>query len=128
MGTVNYLLADMISRIKVSYINRRSCVTVLNSKFCLNVLNVLLQEGYINEYEIKNQRILISLKYANGSPIIKALDVITTPRKKVFINAWHLKNKYQQSFVLVSTTKGIITKEECIKKNLGGLILLRISY
>lgn len=127
MGTVNYLLADMISRIKVSYINRRSCVAVLNSKFCQRILNVLLQEGYINEYEIRKEKILVYLKYINGSPIIKGIDVVTTPRKKVFVNVWHLKNKYQQTFVLISTPKGIVTKEQCIKNNLGGLVLLRIN-
>jgi len=127
MGTVNYLLADMISRIKVSYINRRSCVSVLNSKFCQDILTVLLKEGYINEYEVRKEKILIYLKYINGSPIIKGIDVVTTPRKKVFVDVWHLKNKYQQSFVLVSTSKGIVTKEQCIKNNVGGLILLRIN-
>jgi len=49
----NDLVSDMLTRIRNATLARHSFVEVRYSKVNLSILKVLLAEGYINTYEIK---------------------------------------------------------------------------
>src|SRR3546814_13581927 len=54
----------------------------------MNVLEVLKKEGYIRGYELQeeaNKRNLrIELKYYEGEPVIRAIDRVSTPGRRVY--------------------------------------------
>jgi ribosomal protein S8 len=127
MATIPYLVSDMISRIRVGYITKMSFVKVLNSVFCCKILNILLREGYILSYEQSGYNCLVFLKYSDGNSAIKSITILSTPRRMQRVTFLELQQKSIQPFLILSTSYGLLTKDEAIKKRAGGLLLLSIT-
>jgi ribosomal protein S8 len=128
MGTVDFLLGDMVARIKVGYITRKSFVLVLSSNFCRLVLGKLIKNGYLYGYEQHNSKyIKVFLKYVNGSPFFREIIVISSPRNVTFVKFRELMDIWRGSFILLSTSIGLLTRDEALLKGIGGIILLRIE-
>ena len=68
------------------------------------------------------------MKYIDGNPIITQLDPVSTPSRKIYINArdlWKLHNGV--NVLILSTTQGFLTDKECKKRHLGGEIFCKIK-
>lgn len=125
------LLSNMLSIVKVGCNARHLQVTVQNSKLCINVLSVLYKLGYIRGFIIKDKKnIIILLKYINNKPVIRNIAVISTPGRRTYIKHKKLEKfleKKDSGFLLLSTSKGILTDEESNIFKIGGEALLKIS-
>jgi small subunit ribosomal protein S8 len=124
------LLSNMLSIVKVGCNARHLQVTVQNSKLCINVLSVLYKLGYIRGFIVKKKNIIILLKYINNKPVIRNIAVISTPGRRTYIKHKKLEKflkKKDSGFLLLSTSKGILTDEESNIFKIGGEALLKIS-
>jgi small subunit ribosomal protein S8 len=125
------LLSNMLSIVKVGCNARHLQVTVQNSKLCINVLSVLYKLGYIRGFIVKDKKnIIILLKYINNKPVIRNIAVISTPGRRTYIKHKKLEKflkKKDSGFLLLSTSKGILTDEESNIFKIGGEALLKIS-
>lgn len=125
------LLSNMLSIIKVGCNARHLQVTVQNSKLCINVLKVLYKLGYIRGFIVKDKKnIIILLKYINNKPVIRSIAVISTPGRRTYIKHRKLEKflaKRDSGFLLLSTSKGILTDEESNMFKIGGEALLKVS-
>jgi len=125
------LLSNMLSIVKVGCNARHLQVTVQNSKLCINVLSVLYKLGYIRGFIIKDKKnVIILLKYINNKPVIRNIAVISTPGRRTYIKHKKLEKflqKKDSGFLLLSTSKGILTDEESNMFKIGGEALLKIS-
>lgn len=125
------LLSNMLSIVKVGCNARHLQVTVQNSKLCINVLSVLYKLGYIRGFIVKDKKnIIILLKYINNKPVIRNIAVISTPGRHTYIKHKKLEKflkKKDSGFLLLSTSKGILTDEESNIFKIGGEALLKIS-
>lgn len=121
----------MISTIKVACNARILQVDIQNSKVCINVLKILYQLGYIRGFVIKNKKIItVLLKYINNKPVIRNINVISTPGRRIFFGYRTLQSelkKKDSGFFIISSSKGVITDEESLMLNVGGEVLLKIS-
>jgi small subunit ribosomal protein S8 len=121
----------MLSIVKVGCNARHLQVTVQNSKLCINVLSVLYKLGYIRGFIVKDKKnIIILLKYINNKPVIRNIAVISTPGRRTYIKHKKLEKflkKKDSGFLLLSTSKGILTDEESNIFKIGGEALLKIS-
>lgn len=119
-------LASMLNHIVNSKrVRKRSCGFRPSSKLLLKVLEIMKKEGYIKELkQVKDSRggsLEIELGKLNFCKAIK-------PRFNVKKEGF---DKYVRRFlpsrnlgiIIVSTTKGLMTHEEAIEKNLGGRLL-----
>lgn len=125
------LLSNMLSIVKVGCNARHLQVTVQNSKLCINVLSVLYKLGYIRGFIVKDKKnIIVLLKYINNKPVIRNIAVISTPGRRTYIKHKKLEKflkKKDSGFLLLSTSKGILTDEESNLFKIGGEALLKIS-
>jgi small subunit ribosomal protein S8 len=125
------LLSNMLSIVKVGCNARHLQVTVQNSKLCINVLSVLYKLGYIRGFIVKDKKnVIILLKYINNKPVIRNIAVISTPGRRTYIKHKKLEKflqKKDSGFLLLSTSKGILTDEESNMFKIGGEALLKIS-
>lgn len=125
------LLSNMLSIVKVGCNARHLQVTVQNSKLCINVLSVLYKLGYIRGFIVKDKKnIIVLLKYINNKPAIRNIAVISTPGRRTYIKHKKLEEflkKKDSGFLLLSTSKGILTDEESNLFRIGGEALLKIS-
>lgn len=121
----------MISIIKVGYNAKHLSVVIQNSKLCINILSILYKLGYIRGYVIKDKKkVIILLKYINNKPVVRNINVISTPGRRKYIDYKTLQSelkKKDHGFFILSTSKGILTDEESIMFNIGGEVLLKIS-
>lgn len=125
------LVSNMISIIKVGSIAKHLVVTVRNSKLCINILNVLYRLGYIRGFSIENKKcVKVFLKYIDNKPIIRNIDVISTPGRRTYTGCGDLRldlKKKGSGFYIISTDKGLLTDEESVIFSRGGEVLLKIS-
>lgn len=130
------LIADMLIRIKNTYLNKQSSVIIKYTKINLQIIKILLKKNYINNFEIyiKNSSykiIKIYLKYKGWwikKPYLTKFLQISKPGRKIYFKYKNFKNKinildYNLGIAIISTSSGILTHKEAIKLKIGGEIL-----
>ena len=126
---VNDPISDMLTRIRNGLTVRKPFVLVPSSKTKVSIAQSLLEEGYIQGYEVTNERpqanIRIWLKYDdNRRPLLAGLERVSKPGRRVY------KGKRNLPWVLsglgiaiISTPKGIMTGREARRQGVGGEVL-----
>ena len=125
------LVSNMVSIVKVGCNARHLEVVVQNSKLCLAILTTLYRLGYIRGFVIKNKKnIIILLKYINNKPVIRNIAVVSTPGRRIYLKYKKLSNflqKKDSGFLILSTSKGVLTDEESSMFSIGGEALVKVS-
>jgi len=123
-------IADMLTRIRNANTAKHDTVDVPSSKMKESIAKILLDEGYIKNYEIIEdgnfKTIRIELKYGKdkNEKIITGLKRISKPGLRVYANAEDLpKVLGGLGIAIVSTNKGVVTDKEARKMNVGGEVL-----
>jgi len=125
-------IGDMITRIRNAQMRLLNNVEIPRSNFRAKILDVLKKEGYISDYKIssssKNKNSLsVNLKYNNGLPVIKEINRVSRPGRRVYASATSIpKIKNGLGLSIVSTSKGVMTDGEARIKKIGGEIICRI--
>lgn len=124
-------IADMLTRIRNANIAKHGSVVIPFSKIKESIANILRNEGYISEYEIKEEgahkNILITLKTVDGEQVIKGLKRISKPGRRVYSSVENLpKVLGGLGIAIVTTPKGVLTDKECRKQSVGGEVLCYI--
>ncbi len=130
--SVNDPLGDMLTRIRNAQMRGKSTVRTPASKLRAWVLDVLADEGYIRGYETGNDAnghptLEISLKYFDGTPVIRELKRVSTPGRRVYMGVKDLPSVRQGLGVsIVSTPKGVMSDANARTANVGGEVLCRV--
>ena len=125
-------IADFLTRIRNAQMRNMSTVKTPGSKLRTWVLDVLQNEGYIRGYEfIKNDigrdEIEVSLKYFDGSPVIKEIKRVSKPGRRIFSSADSLPRiNNGLGIAIISTPKGVMSDHQAKKNNVGGEILCEV--
>lgn len=124
-------LGDMLTRIRNGQQAGKNTIQCPASKLRMNVLEVLKKEGYIRGYELQedgNKRnISIELKYYEGEPVIKAIDRVSKPGRRVYSAIADLgKVRGGMGISILSTPRGVMSDNEARNANVGGEILCRV--
>jgi len=125
-------IGDMISRIRNAQIRLSSNVKIPASKFRAKILEVLKKEGFISDFKVlsdeKNKGTLaISLKYNNGVPVIKQINRVSKPGRRIYASASSIpKIQNGLGVAIVSTSKGIMSDNEARTQKVGGEIICRV--
>ncbi len=129
---MNDPLGDMLTRIRNAQMRGKSTVVTPASKLRAWVLDVLQTEGYIRGYEKTTGKdghpaIEISLKYFEGTPVIRELKRISKPGRRVYLGANDIPQVRQGLGVsIVSTSKGVMSDANARQHNVGGEVLCTV--
>ncbi len=125
-------LGDMLTRIRNGQrTNKASIMTPASTLRCA-VLDVLLREGYIRGYEKVEVRkgineIKVELKYFNNEPVIKEIERVSTPGRRVYSKVKDLPKVYNGLGIFVlSTPNGVLSDHEARGANVGGEVLCKV--
>jgi small subunit ribosomal protein S8 len=125
-------LGDMLTRIRNGQKARKSSVISPSSKLRANVLEVLKQEGYIRGYSSEKisegiEQLTIELKYYENQPVIRNLDRVSKPGRRVYAKIKDLKPVNNGlGTIILSTPKGILSDGKARELHVGGEILCNI--
>ncbi|MFA5230607.1 MAG: 30S ribosomal protein S8 [Candidatus Paceibacterota bacterium] len=128
--TISDPISDMLTRIKNAVRVQKERLTLPSSKIKIEILKILKQEGYIDDFMVstkdKKSSLDIVLKYSkNNLSYIRDIKRISKPSKRVYIQYPDINSK-TQSTVIISTSKGIMPAKLAKKQNLGGEVLFEI--
>lgn len=129
--STNYRLAEVLSLIKNGQQARLGVVRYPASKFIGNVLEVLTSEGYINGYkkveEGKKADFEIELKYHEGERVIREVNCISKPGRRVYCEISKLPKYYNGlGIAILSTSKGVMSDFDARQANVGGEVLCSV--
>jgi small subunit ribosomal protein S8 len=124
-------LGDMLTRIRNAQMRKMSKVATPASKLRRNVLDVLAAEGYIRGYAAVDaegrSEFEIELKYHDGEPVIRTIERISKPGRRVYASVKNLPRVANGLGVsILSTPQGVMADHEAREKNVGGEILCRV--
>ena len=124
-------LGDMLSRIRNAQVRKKSKVSTPGSKLRANVLDVLQAEGYIRGYSTVEQNgqseFEIELKYYDGEPVIRDIERISKPGRRVYASVRNLPRVMNGlGLSILSTPQGVMSDNEARDKNIGGEVLCRV--
>jgi len=125
-------LADMLTRIRNGQRAKKTKVTSPASKLRANVLDVLKREGFIrnftqNEVRTGIMEIEIELKYHEGDPVIREINRVSTPGRRVYSGIKDLPRIYDGLGIsILSTPRGVLSDSEARDQNVGGEILCQV--
>lgn len=126
--TVTDPIADALTRIRNANQVNHSNVTIPASKLKVELIKLLKEEGYIENYELKEEKgfkvIDVTLKYFNKKPVITNLKRVSTPGLRTYSKAKNLPRVFDgMGIAVVSTSKGLMTDKAARSQNLGGEVL-----
>lgn len=122
-------IADMLTRVRNGLMVRKPYVLVPSSKIKVAIAQVLLEEGFIQGYEVTNERpqpnIRLWLKYDDKrQPIVSGLRRVSRPGRRVYSGKkdlpWVLSGL---GIAIVSTPKGVMTDRDARRTGVGGEVL-----
>lgn len=124
-------LGDMLTRIRNAQMRRKTRVSTPASGFRQRVLDVLQAEGYIRGYSAVEQagqaEFEIELKYFDGQPVIREIERVSRPGRRVYASVKNLPRVANGLGVsILSTPKGVMSDAEARDQNVGGEVLCRI--
>ena len=126
---ISDVIADMLTRIRNANDAKHETVDIPASKLKKSIAQILLEEGYIKNYQIvedgKQGIIRVTLKYAAGKQkVIHGLRRVSKPGLRIYSNCEDMpKVMNGLGIAIVSTSKGVMTDKKARLANVGGEIL-----
>jgi len=128
---LNDPLGDMLTRIRNAQMRKLTSVATPASTLRRRVLDVLQSEGYIRGYsevELNGKaEYQIELKYAEGEPVIREIQRVSKPGRRVYSSVRSIPRVADGLGVsILSTPKGVMSDHEARTQNVGGEVLCRV--
>ena len=121
-------IADMLTRIRNAGTAKHETVDVPASKMKKSIAEILLNEGYIKNYQVLDDGtqgvIRITLKYLPGEKAIAGLRRVSKPGLRVYAGADELPRVLRGlGIAIISTSKGVMTDKKAREAHVGGEVL-----
>ena len=125
-------IADFITRIRNGQQAGLKSIFSPYSAMRKSIAEVLMAEGYVRNVTVRlddrgfNQ-LVVELKYTDGQPVIKMLDRISKPGRRVYSKIEDLDQVYNGLGInILSTNKGVLSDVEARKQSVGGEVLCKV--
>ena len=122
-------VADMLTRIRNANSAKHETVDVPASNLKKAIAQILLDEGYVKNYQLIDDGtqgvIRIALKYGAGKEkVISGLRRVSKPGLRVYAGAEELPRVLRGlGIAIVSTSKGVMTDKKAREAHVGGEVL-----
>ncbi len=132
---VNDPIADMLTRIRNAIMARKTVVEIPHSKMKVELARVLLEEGYIEGYSVREDTphgwIVVNLKFVGEHrerrSVISGLKRVSKPGRRIYTGyqdiPWVLSG---MGIAVLTTPKGVMTGQRARKERVGGELLCYI--
>jgi small subunit ribosomal protein S8 len=125
-------IADMLTRIRNAVAVGHERVTMPASKQKVNIARILVDEGFIDRFEViengHRSELELVLRYAERRrPVILGLKRVSRPGHRVYAGAKDLPRvQGGLGVAVVSTSQGLMPDREARKRRLGGEIVCEV--
>ena len=124
-------IADLLTRIRNANQNEFSKLELPSSRFKVEIVRVLKEEGYIRDYRILRAEgravIKIFLKYAGRERVIKKIDRVSRPSRRVYVGCEDIPRIMNGlGTAILSTPRGVMTGRQAKQERIGGEVLCTV--
>ena len=122
-------IADMLTRIRNAQLVGHTEVTMPASRLKGAIAQVLKQEGYIEDFAMRENgvkhELAIALKYYAGRPVIERLERVSKPGLRVYKGRDDIPRVMNGLGVaIVSTSRGVMTDRKARADGLGEVLCI----
>jgi small subunit ribosomal protein S8 len=125
-------LGDLLTRIRNGQMRGLATIATPGSNLRRRVLDVLTKEGYIRGYSETARdngglEFDIELKYFDGRPVIREIQRVSTPGRRVYSSIKDLRSvRNGLGISILSTPKGVMSDNLARDQNVGGEVLCQV--
>ncbi|MCX8059318.1 MAG: 30S ribosomal protein S8 [Spirochaetes bacterium] len=125
-------ISQLLINLKNAQLSKIDHIEIYYSKMIESILNILKNKGFIEDYKISDEntkvkKISIILKYEDNKPVIRGVQRVSKPSRRIYKSLKEIKPVFNGYAVSVySTNKGILTDKEAIRNKVGGEFLFYI--
>lgn len=123
-------IANMLSTIKNASMSRKASVVIPFSMEKEKIAGVLKDGGFLTEVKVFKEKdtvgksIRLDIAYDNGLPRLTELKRVSKPGRRVYKGYAELRPVVGGlGYMVLSTSRGVMTSHEARKKKLGGKVL-----
>lgn len=125
-------IADLLTRIRNAQMVAKSTVRVPSSKVKVAIVQVLKDEGYIDDFKVSSaggiSELEITLKYYAGRPVIERIERVSRPGLRVYRGSEAIPQVQNGLGVaIVTTPKGVMTDRKARASGVGGEVLCYVA-
>lgn len=125
-------IADMLTRIRNGQMIDKESVRMPSSKLKKAIAEVLLDEGYIDGFQVHEKgglpEIEIALKYYAGNPVIEKIERVSKPGLRIYKGRDQLpKVMNGLGVAILSTSQGVMTDRKARSLGVGGEVLCVVA-
>lgn len=125
-------IADLLTRIRNALRARHERVRIPSSRLKKQIVRILKEENYIGEFREEEDGLagflVLDLRYTeDGLPLITGLERVSKPGRRVFCGRGDIPEVLGgMGIAILTTSKGVMTGDQCARKGVGGEILCRV--
>lgn len=128
------IISSFCANLQTAALQKLQSIKVRKNRKVLQICDLLVDLGYIAGYtKLGEQKLLVFLKYGNRRSPLRSMKTFSRPSSRVYYTK---KNFFERrvnnyfktnSFIILSTSRGLMTDIECYMSRLGGEPLCVIS-
>jgi small subunit ribosomal protein S8 len=125
-------IADFLTRIRNGLRADHDEVEMPSSTFKAEIARILLEQGYIDGFEVEPGRVgrtlRVQLKYTEDrKPVILGIERLSKPGRRRYVTARDVPRVYGgMGTAIVSTSKGVMTGHDARREGVGGELVARV--
>lgn len=124
-------IADLLTRIRNAGKAHIRKITLPSSKIKANVVRVLKEEGFVEDFRIIEKPVQneleVTLRFYQGQPSFRSIQRVSRPGIRRYTNVADMPRvKSGLGIAILSTPQGILSDGEARKRNVGGEILCNV--
>ena len=125
-------IADMLIRIRNAQLVGHEETVMPASKLKASIAKVLKDEGYIEDFALRDKgtkkELAIALKYYAGKPVIERLERVSKPGLRVYRGRDDIPRVMNGLGVaILSTSRGVMTDRKARADGVGGEVLCIVA-
>ena len=124
-------IADYLTRIRNAQMVKLTTISCPSSKIKVAISKLLLEEGYIKGYEVRDNggkpELEVALKYVSGKPAIEEIKRVSRPGLRTYRGKDDLpRNRAGLGTVILSTNSGLMTDKQARAAGVGGEVICTV--
>ena len=117
-------IADMLTRIRNAGSAKHDTVKIPASNMKKAIAKILLDEGYIKDFRVKEDDKQGEIKVILKPAAINGLRRVSKPGLRIYTNVENMPKVLKGlGIAILSTSKGIMTDRQARRENIGGEVL-----
>lgn len=122
----NYPTGDFLIRFKNAARAGQKTVMVAKTNMIVGLAEALKRMGYVEKITDEDGVVTVHLTVKHKKPVLAEMLLVSKPGLRVYRGSEELRAYRGPSIFLISTSVGILSSREAIKKGVGGEIIAEV--